>query len=340
MSPTPRPTRPTIYDVAREAGVSKSLVSLVLNDSDLVAAAKRTAVLEAIDKLGYRRSRAAANLASQRTQTVGLIIDDFQNPWFVEVLHGLRTALGAEGFHVAIREQYRVGGVLVNAIDGFLDNQVDALVIAAEPGHDFPALGIPSVVEGTRLHTVDGADHVASDQELGVHLLMQHLYSLGHMRIGHVTGQGGAAAKRRDAYMEFMASIGQEPCVAGQLNETNEDGGYAGAVELLRRHPEVTAVFAANDTMALGARAALREVGREVPADAALIGYDNSQLARSRFLDLTTVDNRGFDVGVACGEAILRRLADPSAPVQSVVIPSRLVVRSSSVSVPRAPTAG
>lgn len=335
MSPTPRPTRPTIYDVAREAGVSKSLVSLVLNDSELVADAKRTAVLEAIDKLGYRRSRAAANLASQRTKTVGLIIDDFQNPWFVDLLRGLRTALGAEGFHVAIREQYRVGGVLVNAIDGFLDDQVDALVIAAEPGHDFPSLGVPSVIEGTRLNTVDGADRVSSDQELGVRLLMQHLHSLGHTLIGHVTGVGGAAAKRCEAYTAFMTSIGQEPRFAGQLNETNEDGGYAGAVELLRRHPDVTAVFAANDTMALGARAALREVGREVPADVALIGYDNSQLARSRFLDLTTVDNRGFDVGVACGEAILRRLADPATPPTSVVIPSRLVVRSSSVTVPR-----
>ncbi|MHA6513464.1 LacI family DNA-binding transcriptional regulator [Tessaracoccus sp. Z1128] len=335
MSPTPRPTRPTIYDVAREAGVSKSLVSLVLNDSDLVAAAKRTAVLEAIDKLGYRRSRAAANLASKRTKTVGLIIDDFQNPWFVEVLRGLRAALGPEGMHVAIREQHEVGGALVNAVDGFLDNQVDALVIAAEPGRQLPDLGIPTVVEGTRLHDVTGADHVVSDQELGVRLLMQHLHSLGHERIGHVTGQGGAAAKRREAYLEFMGSIGQEPRVAGQPNPTNEDGGYAGTVELLRRHPDVTAVFAANDTMALGARAALREVGREVPADAALIGYDNSQFARSRFLDLTTVDNRGFDVGVACGELILRRLADPEASVQSVVIPSRLVVRSSSVTVPR-----
>lgn len=335
MTSNPRPNRPTIYDVAREAGVSKSLVSLVLNDSDLVAEAKRAAVLEAIRKLGYRRSRAAASLAGQRTKTVGLVIDDFQNPWFVEVLRGLRTAMGPHGFHVAIREHHRVGGVLVNAIDGFLDTQVDALVIAAEPGRDLPELGIPTVLEGTRLHTVTGADHVSSDQVLGVRLLLQHLHSLGHQRIGHVTGVGGAAERRLQAYLDFMASVGQPPRFAGQLNDTNEDGGYAGTVELLRRHPEITAVFAANDTMALGARAALREVGREVPADAALIGYDNSQLARSRFLDLTTVDNRGFDVGVACGEAILRRLADPSTPPTSVVIPSRLVVRSSSAAVPR-----
>lgn len=335
MTTRPRSARPTIYDVAREAGVSKSLVSLVLNDSNLVSDAKRIAVRQAIEKLGYRPSKAAANLAAKRTKTVGMVIDDFQNPWFVEVLQGVRTVMGPQGIHVAIREHYRLGDTMVNAIEGFLDTQVDALLIAAEPGHDFEDPGIPTVIEGTRLHTVEGADHVSSDQELGVHSLLQHLHSLGHTRIGHVTGVGGAAQRRLTAYNEFMGSLAEPARSAGQRNPTNEEGGYAGTVELLRRHPEVTAVFAANDTMALGARAALREVGREVPRDAALIGYDNSQLARSRFLDLTTVDNRGFDIGVTCGEAILRRLEYPDAPPESIVIPSRLVIRSSSASVPR-----
>ena len=335
MSPRRRPVRPTIYDVAREAGVSKSLVSLVLNDSSLVAEAKRHAVQEAIAKLGYRRSQAASALAADRTRTVGLVIDDFQNPSFVELLRGLRAAVGPQGFHVAIREHYREGDDFVSAIDGFLDSQVDALVIAAEPGRDLPALGVPTVLEGTRLHRVDGADTVESDQRLGVQQLMGHLRSVGHRRIGHVTGAGGAAAVRLEAYLEAMAAVGEAPRFAGRSNETNEDGGYAGAVELVRRHPDVTAVFAANDTMALGARAALREAGREVPRDVALIGYDNSHLARSRFLDLTTVDSHAYDAGVACGEAILRRLAEPDLPPAAVVVPSTLVVRSSSVTVPR-----
>ena len=330
-----RPARPTIYDVAREAGVSKSLVSLVINHSDLVSAAKRESVKAAIKKLGYRPSRAAANLAGDRTHTVGLVIDDFQNPWFVEVLRGLRAAMAPRGFHVAVREHYRLGESFINAIDGFLDTQVDALVIAAEPGRHFEYPGIPVVVEGTRLHEVEGADRVTSDHVYGVSQVMQHLQSLGHKRIGHVTGAGGSARSRLQAYQHAMASIGEPARYAGERNETNEEGGYEGAVELLRRHPEITAVFAANDTMALGARAALREVGREVPRDVALVGYDNSQLARSRFLDLTTVDNRGFDVGLSCGELVLRRLDDvPDAPPQSVIVPSRLVVRSSSVTRP------
>lgn len=334
MTSKPRPARPTIYDVAREAGVSKSLVSLVLNGSSLVSAAKSEAVNEAIAKLGYRPSRAAANLAADRTHTVGLVIDDFQNPWFVELLQGIRVSMGPLGFHIAIREHYEVGDRFVNAIDGFLDTQVDALVIAAEPGHDFPDLGIPTVIEGTRLHTVAGCDHVSNDVNLGVGLALKHLQSLGHRTIGHVTGLGGSAEGRLRAYLQFMELAGEPARYAGERNHTNEDGGYLGTAELLRRHPEVTAVFAANDTMALGARAALREVGREVPSDVALVGYDNSLLARSRFLDLTTVDNRGFDSGVACGEVLLRRLNGTAAEPENIVISPRLVVRSSSVPAP------
>lgn len=335
MTRSSRQKRPTIYDVAREAGVSKSLVSLVLNGSDLVADAKREAVESAIRTLGYRPSRAAATLASNRTRTVGLAIDDFSNPWFVELLGGIRAVMGPAGFHVAVREHSQVGDLVLNAVEGFLDTQVDALVIAAEPLHDFDDLGIPTVLEGTRLHSVAGADTVSSDQRLGVRLLMEHLRALGHSRIGHVTGAGGSAAARCLAYVEAMESMGLEPCFTGLGNPTNEEGGYAGAVELLQRHPDMTAVFAANDTMALGARGALRDVGREVPVDASLIGYDNSRLARSKFLDLTTVDNRAFDVGVACAEALTRRLSDPEREPEDTVIPSKLVVRSSSAAPPK-----
>jgi len=291
-----RPARPTIYDVAREAGVSKSLVSLVLNQSPLVAEAKREAVQEAIRRLGYRRSQAASSLASSRTRTIGLVIDDFRNPWFVELLNGLRTTMGPHGFHVAVREHFTLGGTVANAIDGFRDTQVDALVVAAEPGRDFEDPGIPVVLEGTRCNTIAGADLIYSDQPQGVRLLMDHLHSLGHERIGHVTGLGGSATIRRQAYARCMEAAGQAPWIVGFSHQTNEEGGYLGTAELLREHPEVTAVFTANDTMALGARAALQETGRRVPHDVSLVGFDNSQLAQSRFLSLTTVDNHAFDL--------------------------------------------
>ena len=321
--------KPTIYDVAERAGVSKSLVSLVLNGSPLVSDDKRAAVQIAIRELGYRPSRAAANLAANRTRTIGLVIDDFQNPWFVDLLRGLRLSLHNRGYHVAIREHFELGGKFFNAVTGFLDTQVDGLVIAAEPGADLPRIGVPTVVEGTRLHRVPGADEVKSDQETGVRLILDHLHSQGHIRIGHVTGAGGSARYRNAVYEQWMGERGVEPRVAGEGNPTNEEGGYLGGVALLAAHPDVTAILAANDTMALGVRAASREAGRSVPSDVALAGYDNSQLARSRFLDLTTIDPQGIEVGMACGAALLRRLEDPGAPRSRAVVQPSLIVRSS-----------
>lgn len=327
-----RVERPTIYDVAQEAGVSKSLVSLVLNDSPLVSTEKRALVQDAIATLGYRPSRAAASLAASRTRTIGLVVDDFQNPWFVDLLQGLREVMLTIGYQVAIGEHFTIGERSFNAITGFLDAQVDGLVIAAEPGEDLPRITIPTVVEGTRLTRVLGADEVGSDQETGVQLVLEHLHAQGHIRIGHVTGSGGAARFRRAVFERWLGGRGIEPRVAGEGNPTNEEGGYLGARELLAAHPNVTAIFASNDTMALGVRAALREAGRTVPDDVALAGYDNSQLARSRFLDLTTVDPHGVEVGRACGEALLRRLAEPRATRARKTIRPSLVVRSSTAS--------
>ncbi len=323
--------RPTIYDVAQQAGVSKSLVSLVLNGSDQVSEAKRLAVLEAIEALGYRRSHAASSLARHRTHTVGLIVDDFENPWFVPLLHGLRETLAPQGLHVAIREQRPVAGKGVHAIEEFLESEVDALVVAAEPGRDYGALGIPTVVESTRLHAIAGADGVCSDQVAGAKLAVDHLVAQGHKRIGHVTGTGGAAATRREGYARAMATHGLEALIAGEQNETTDEGGYLGAAALLFAHPDVTAVFTANDTMAQGARAALLEFGRRVPHDIALVGHDNSPAARSRLMDLTTIDPCNHEVGVRAAHALLRRMGSPDEAPEDIRVAPRLVVRSSSL---------
>ncbi len=319
--------RPTIYDVAAEAGVSKSLVSLVLNGSDLVSEARRAAVQAAIHKLGYRPSAAAATLAAARSNTVGVLVDDYRNPWFVDLLDGLRQVLEPEGYHLTVAEQR--SATTDGPLDGFLGSHVDALVIAAELASDHPDLGVPTVVVGSRDHDVSGADHFASDEAAGVRLLLDHLYERGHRRIGHVTGRGGSARRRLDAYLGWMRERGLGTFVAGASNETNEDGGYLGAAGLLADHDGLTALFAANDTMALGARAALRDAGFEVPRDLALAGYDNSLLARARFLDLTTVDNRNEELGVASGRRLLGLLTDRHSLARASSIGPRLVLRSS-----------
>ncbi len=321
--------RPTIYDVARVAGVSKSLVSLVLQGSDLVSAKRRKAVLEAIQQLDYRPSRAAATLAGSRSHTIGVVIDDYSNLWFIQLLRGLREVLAPLGYYVTVSDQHPVGPMQMDAIDGFLAAQADGIVVAAELAQDRDALGVATVVAGTREFSIKGAVRIAGDEDVGVGLAVEHLRSLGHRRIGHITGVGGAAKRRLRAYRALMAEAGEPARDAGHEQETNEPGGYAGMVDLLQRHPEMTALFAANDTMALGALAALRETGRRVPEDFSIVGYDNSPLASAHYLDLTTIDDKSFDVGVAVAKALLQRMENPEAELDKVSIIPSLVLRSS-----------
>lgn len=365
MQTDPSP-RPTIYDVAQLAGVSKSLVSLVLRDAPHVSDVRREAVLAAIEELGYRPSRAASALASQRTRTVGVLIDDFHNPWFVELLAGLRSVLDPAGYTASVADLQLEAASGRNPIDGFLAMHVDALVIAADlaPG-TLDGVGAPIVVAGTRdlaaspdapsadpsddgelvangaLVADDGsiasgavgddvaADVVAGDDELGARLATEHLLGLGHRKIGHLTGRSGPGVRRRDGYKAAMAAAGLEPLVTGERTGTSESDGYAAACALLDAHPGITGIVAGNDVMAVGALAALRERGLAVPADVSVVGHDDSPLAGYRYLALTSVDGHSRDVGAAAARALLDRLDSPDAPPHRELLAPDLVVRAS-----------
>jgi DNA-binding LacI/PurR family transcriptional regulator len=331
-----RPTaRPTIYDVAQRAGVSKSLVSLVLQNAPQVSDRRRQAVLAAIHELGYRPSTAAASLAGNRTRSIGVAIDDFENLWFVDLLRGIRSVLDESGLNVSVADRHLNAHLGLDPLEAFLSMRVEALVLAMET--DEPALplaGVPVVVAGNRERLPDRADLVANDDTEGARLATTHLLGLGHNAVGHLTGAGGPAMLRRDGYLSTMAGVGLVPRVAGQGGGTTEQDGYVAALELLDRHADTTGIFAANDVMLLGALAALRERGLSVPSDVSLIGYDNSPLASSRYLSLTTIDQRSLDVGIHVGRAILERRADPGREPRRTLLLPRLVPRASTSAPP------
>ena len=304
--------RPTIYDVAHRAGVSKSLVSQVLQESPRVSAARRDAVLAAIAELGYRPNRAATMLASRRAMSVEVVIDDYRNLSFVGLLAGIKSELATQGYHLSVTEA-RLTGDLREAT-------VFYTLIDAWTG--------PTVVAGWRERIPAGADLVANDDELGGRIAVDHLLRLGHRRLGHLSGTGGPALHRRAGFRSRITEAGLDALVIGENLGTAEEDGYRAAAELFDAHPETTAVFAANDTMALGALAAIRAYGLNVPADVSLIGYDNSPLAQSRYLEITSIDDRSEIVGAATGRALLQRIADPSAEPQRALIEPTLVVRA------------
>jgi DNA-binding LacI/PurR family transcriptional regulator len=329
MSAThPKFRRPTIYDVAKQAGVSPSLVSLVLQAPARVSDKRREAVQTAIAELGYRPSRAATTLASNRTKSIGLVIDDYRNLWFVDLLRGMESVLSDLGYHVMLADSRPGENRIKEATDGLLAMHIDALVIAAEPSEAM--LGrtwVPTVVAGWRKGVPSGADLITNDDDRGGAVAASHLLGLGHTRIGHLSGSDGASAHRRAGFRRQIEEAGVELLIA-ESQGTSEEDGYAAASWLLDHHPDTTAIFAANDTMALGAFAVLKARGLRVPGDISVIGYDNSPLAKSSYLDITSIDNRSDLVGIDAAHRLLARIENPALEPERTLIDPVLVVRS------------
>lgn len=320
--------RPTIYDVAREAGVSKSLVSLVLGGSPRVSQVSRAAVERAIRDLGYRPSQAASALASRRSGVIGVLIDDYANPWYLELLHGLSAALVPEGHHLTVVDAETAGSDQA-ALEGLWSLRAEGVVLAMEVAIRSGVPGRPPlVVAGTRERMPDDLDAVSNDDMLGGRLAARHLLELGHRVIGHLPGRGGAARARERGFVEEARERGAIVHVEAEARDepATERTGYASAQRLLDSHPEVSALFAANDVMGLGALGAARDAGRDVPSDLSVVGYDNTAIARSRLVDLTTIDDDGAGVGREAAALLIARMSGTAGSITSRTLAPRLVV--------------
>lgn len=328
-----RPSRPTIYDVAAAAGVSKSLVSLVLRGSDRVSEASRAAVEKAIAELDYRPSTAASDLAAARTGHIGVLIDDYANPWFVDLLRGLGEVFGAAGYRLSVVDSVTLPRV-DDPVAGLLSMRVDGIVVARDvPESLLRGTAPPVVIAGTRADAGE-ADAVANDDSLGARLAVEHLLGLGHRTIAHLAVAGGAGAAREASFRATTRAAGVRGIVTARRDQASEHAGFEDALAILTAHPEVTAIFAANDVMAIGALGAARELRLDVPGRLSVIGYDNTDLARTRLIDLTTVDDVSHDVGVQAARLLLARMSgtDP-VDVRRSLEPA-LVVRGTTASPP------
>lgn len=309
---------PTIYDVAEHAGVSKSLVSLVLRGSPRVSDEKREAVLAAVDALNYTPSRLAAGLAGTRTRSIGVVIDEFENLWFANALAGLRTALATDGYSLSVADAALNSHLGVDPLEAFRALRVDGVVVAGEvPEEPAARLAVPAVVLGTRAVHMPQAPVIASDELQGGRLATAHLADLGHRDIVCVTAPGASAAAREAGYLSEMADRGL-PARVVRAEQTSEAAARAVAVGLFAGASArqgagstgstaaiPTAVFAVNDPMAVGVIGAAQDQGLSVPGHVSIVGYDDSPLAAYEVISLTTVSGDTRELGEAAGRALI-----------------------------------
>jgi len=330
MAPEQRHRPATQSDVAREVGVSRTLVSFAFRGAPGVSGETREAIFAAAQRLGYRPNAVAADLARKHRSAVGLYLMDIRNEVYADILNGVRTALPHDGNRLILSVSRSVDGVDRGALDSLIEARVGIIIAATllDTDHQVQELArVVPLVSVTR--PVDGVDSVYSDDVTGARAATEHLLGLGHRRIAHLAGPiyDGHTA-RRQSYEKTMLDAGFAPVTLSAEDFTQEAGQRA-AWELLGLADRPTAIFTHNDQLALGAREAAYAMNLSIPRDLSLVGYDDSKTSRLHGIDLTSVDLQAFELGRRAGSVALERLANPDAPTADIRLTPRLVVRNS-----------
>lgn len=330
--------KPTIYDIARLSQVSIATVSKVLNGTGRISEETRQRVMQAVEALGYERSTIATALAGKNTYTIGFLVPDVSNPFFSEILRGAEDAAFARGYSVLVcntdhdPERERV------YLRTLRQKQMDGLVIAtgstaAETVAELVAEGVRVVLLSREIEGVSvGA--VTIDNVLGGELAARHLVELGHRRVG-VIPEPLHLASSRDRLHGFERALR----AAGAECSVAPAGGFgisAGArmAKQVLADPSITALFALNDQLAVGALEALRKLGKHVPGDVSVIGFDDTILAKIVHPALTTVAQPMQELGQRTLELLIYAIESGTQPAEKIVISPTLVVRGSTAPPP------
>ncbi|WP_231391906.1 LacI family DNA-binding transcriptional regulator [Arthrobacter sp. 35W] len=330
----PRASRgPSIADVAREAGVSAQTVSRVSNGLTNVEESTKKRVVEAMKRLGYRPNRAARALKSGRFKSIGVIMFSLTSFGNMRTLDAIATAAAQAGYSVTlIPLEGPTPGMVTGAYDRLREQEVDGVIIIFEAHlldqaditvpEDLPAVVIDSAPKS-------GYTMVDTDQAEGARLATSHLLGLGHTNVWHIGGPTTSfSAKHREASWRATlhdAGIEAPPVMNG---DWSTDSGYQIGRELAR-NPDVHAIFAANDQMALGAMRALHELGRAIPADVSIVGFDDLDESTSFWPPLTTIHQDFQTVGRLSIEHLLQKIAGQSPANDATTVGTHLVVRKS-----------
>lgn len=336
--------RPTLEMVAAEAGVSRGTASRALNGGHSVSRRALEAVQAAADRLGYRPNLAARSLVLGRSGSVGLLVAEtderlFGDPYFAAMTRAVHRALMAVDVQLvlALAQSQPERDRIVRYAAG---RHLDGLMIISVHGRDplpsaIAATGLPVVIGGA----VEGAERelpglcsVDADNRAGARSAVEHLVARGRCRVGHVSGPLDMAVGRDRLAGWRAVAAGTAGGAAASMTvegDFTEPGGRAATRALLAAHPDLDALFAANDQSALGAVAALRAAGRRVPDDVAVVGFDDLPGAQAADPPLTTVRQPVAEMGRLMAELLVAMVEGRTPQQRHLVVPTELVVRAS-----------
>jgi LacI family transcriptional regulator len=308
---------PTIKDVAERAGVSPATVSQILNDTFKGRDFVRERVLEAIRETGYQRNAVARALRTQRTSTLGLIVADLRNPFYADVAEGVMVEARRHGYEVFVASSGDTEDLTTNIMQTLSLRQVDGLVLSSGRIHSrLPRTTYPYVMVNRRIEG-EPVDFIGIDNVAAAATVVDQLWAWGHRRIAFVQGVADSSASqlRQRGYEVALRAHGEESdpdlLVYGGLTY---EGGYRAThhlIELGRRAP--TAIFAADDIMALGVLDCLDDCGYRVPDDMSVVGFDGIWMGQIRSVRLSTVVQPRFEMGQEAVRALLGRVAGENA---------------------------
>ena len=332
--------RPTLDTVAARAGVGRGTVSRVINSSPKVSDSAREAVLKAISELGYVPNQAARSLVRRRTDTVALVVSESEErvwgePYFASIIRGITRGLADTGLQLMLTlAQSRSEHAQLERY--LAERHVDGVLLVSVHGNDpfarnMEHLDLPIVLCGVPIGTTPKS-YVDADNRGGARAAVDHLVRKGRRTVATIAGPQDmqVGVDRLTGYREALAAAGiaadEELIAYGDFSEAD---GIARTRELLARRPDVDAVFAASDPMALGALRVLRDNGRSVPEQVAVIGFDDSATAAHTDPPLTTVHQPVEEMGREMARLLVARIRGEQPDPAAVILPTRLVVRDS-----------
>ena len=323
----------TIQDIADKANVSISTVSRVLNGNTPVAEAKKDAVMAAVSELNYQPNIFAQGLARGQSMTIGVLTQNVSGPVYDTILRGVLQGLVGSGYSPLFADGRWQEKEEQKAIQLLMGRRIDGLIVLGGSSREslLRQIGqeVPLIVVARDLPSLSEQCLTIDDYQ-GAYCATQYLIEMGHANIAHITGilAHEDAAARHQGYQQALIDAGIEPhselVIEGNFSEQS---GVMAVEMLLSQNRTFSAIFAANDQMAYGARLALFRRGLRVPDDVSLVGFDDQHSSAYMIPPLTTVRVPASEIGEAAATAILERLADQPFPVPA--FPPELVVRES-----------